>query len=108
MVSDLCAGLVGGLGVIPGANIGDDCAIFEAVHGTAPDIAGQDKANPLALLMSGVMLLNHIGQRDVADRIKRAYNEVLGAGDPALVTGDIGGTATTTKFADALCDRLDD
>ena len=108
VVSDLCAGLVGGLGVIPGANIGDDCAIFEAVHGTAPDIAGQGKANPLALLMSGVMLLNHIGQRDVAERIKRSYNTVLGKGDPALVTGDIGGHGTTTSFADALCDHLDD
>jgi len=108
VVSDLCAGLVGGLGVIPGANIGEDCAIFEAVHGTAPDIAGQDKANPLALLMSGVMLLNHIEQRDVADRIKRSYDTVLGKGDPSLLTGDIGGTGTTTSFADALCDHLED
>lgn len=103
VVSDLCAGLVGGLGVVPGANIGDDCAIFEAVHGSAPDIAGQNKANPLALLMSGVMMLNHIEQRDVADRIKGAYNRVLGARDLATLTPDIGGTGGTREFADAIC-----
>ena len=106
VVSDLCAGLVGGLGVVPGANIGEDCAIFEAVHGSAPDIAGQNKANPLALLMSAVMLLNHIGQRDVADRVKSAYDEVLSSDDLSTRTPDIGGTGGTTEFTDAVCSRL--
>ena len=106
VVSDLCAGLVGGLGVTPGANIGDDCAIFEAVHGSAPDIAGQNLANPLALLMSAVMMLNHIGQRDVAEKIKRGYNDVLGSGNPELLTPDIGGTGGTKEFAEAICRAL--
>jgi len=106
VVSDLCAGLVGGLGVVPGANIGDDCAIFEAVHGSAPDIAGKGIANPLALLMSGVMMLNHLGRSGPADRIKAAYNAVLAEGSPAEVTRDIGGTATTEAFADAVIRRL--
>ena len=106
VVSDLCAGLVGGLGVTPGANIGDDCAIFEAVHGSAPDIAGQNLANPLALLMSAVMMLNHLGQRDVAERIKRGYNDVLGSGNAELLTPDIGGTGGTKEFAEAICRAL--
>ena len=106
VVSDLCAGLVGGLGVTPGANIGEDCAIFEAVHGSAPDIAGQNKANPLALLMSGVMMLNHLGRRDVAQRIKDAYNAVLSSGRSELKTPDIGGTGGTREFADAVVERL--
>jgi isocitrate dehydrogenase (NAD+) len=106
VVSDLCAGLVGGLGVTPGANIGDDCAIFEAVHGSAPDIAGENKANPLALLMSGVMMLNHLGRRDVAQRIKDAYNAVLSSGRSELKTPDIGGTGGTREFADAVVERL--
>ncbi|MDH3626086.1 MAG: isocitrate/isopropylmalate family dehydrogenase [Acidobacteriota bacterium] len=106
VVSDLCAGLVGGLGVVPGANIGDDCAIFEAVHGSAPDIAGQNLANPLALVMSGVMMLNHIGQRDKATRIKDAYNQVLTKGDPSVLTPDIGGRGGTRQFADAVCELL--
>jgi len=106
VVSDLCAGLVGGLGVVPGANIGADCAIFEAVHGSAPDIAGQNKANPLALLMSAVMLLNHIGQRPVAERIKQAYNAVLSTRDPDVLTPDVGGRGGTRQFADAICARL--
>jgi isocitrate dehydrogenase (NAD+) len=106
VVSDLCAGLVGGLGVVPGANIGHDCAIFEAVHGSAPDIAGQDRANPLALLMSGVMLLNHIGQTDCADRIRRAYDAVLADGDPDQRTADIGGRGGTRAFTRAILERL--
>ncbi len=106
VVSDLCAGLVGGLGVTPGANIGDDCAIFEAVHGSAPDIAGRNKANPLALLMSSVMMLNHIDQRPVADRIKAAYNAVLSTGDSNVLTPDIGGKGGTRQFADAICNAL--
>ena len=106
VVSDLCAGLVGGLGVVPGANIGEDCAIFEAVHGSAPDIAGRGLANPLALIMSAVMMLNHLGETGPADRIKRAYNAVLSEGDPARMTADIGGTAGTDGFADAVIANL--
>jgi isocitrate/isopropylmalate dehydrogenase len=106
IVSDLCAGLVGGLGVVPGANIGDDCAIFEAVHGSAPDIAGKGIANPLALIMSAVMMLNHIGQTTPAERIKRAYDAVLAEGQPGELTRDIGGTASTMEFAAALARRM--
>jgi isocitrate dehydrogenase (NAD+) len=106
VVSDLCAGLVGGLGVVPGANIGDDCAVFEAVHGSAPDIAGQGIANPLALIMSGVMMLNHLGETAAADRIKAAYNAVLAEGNPEERTRDVGGTATTQQFTDALIRRM--
>ncbi len=106
VVSDLCAGLVGGLGVVPGANIGDDCAIFEAVHGSAPDIAGQGIANPLALIMSAVMMLNHIGQTTPAEKIKQAYNAVLGDGKREELTRDIGGTAGTMEFAEALTRRM--
>ncbi len=112
VVSDLCAGLVGGLGVVPGANIGEQAAVFEAVHGSAPDIAGQNKANPLALLMSAVMMLNHLHQtRDdeeclaAADRIKAAYNAALHAGEK---TADLGGSLGTDAFADALIRRLGD
>ena len=111
VVSDLCAGLVGGLGVTPGANIGDDAAVFEAVHGSAPDIAGQNKANPLALIMSSVMLLNHIhettGDEDAkaaGRRIKAAYNAALAAGEK---TADLGGSLSTTGFADALIKRIE-
>jgi isocitrate dehydrogenase (NAD+) len=110
VVSDLCAGLVGGLGVTPGANIGDRCAVFEAVHGSAPDIAGQDRANPLALLMSAVMLLNHLSAqesdpryRDVGARIRAAYNSALQAGEK---TKDIGGELGTRAFTDAVIRRL--
>ncbi len=106
LISDLCAGLVGGLGVVPGANIGDDCAIFEAVHGSAPDIAGKNVANPLAVLMSGVMMLNHIGEAAAATRIRTAYDAVLTAGDPATLTPDLGGRGTTTTFTDAMLRRL--
>lgn len=110
LVSDLCAGLVGGLGVSPGANIGDEDAVFEAVHGSAPDIAGQGVANPLALLMSAVMMLNHLAEtrRDpsckaVADRIKVAYSGALEAGEK---TRDLGGSLGTMGFADAIIQRL--
>ncbi|MFN7953935.1 MAG: isocitrate/isopropylmalate family dehydrogenase [bacterium] len=106
LISDLCAGLVGGLGVVPGANIGDDCAIFEAVHGSAPDIAGKNVANPLAVLMSGVMMLNHIGEADAATRIRSAYDAVLTAQDPATLTPDLGGHGTTTSFTEAILRRL--
>ena len=110
VVSDLCAGLVGGLGVVPGANFGDDRAIFEAVHGSAPDIAGQDIANPLALLMSAVMMLNYVAEtrddgtsRQAADRIKTAYDAALTDGQK---TRDLGGSLGTSEFADAVIERL--
>ena len=104
LISDLCAGLVGGLGVVPGSNIGDTGAVFEAVHGSAPDIAGKGVANPLALLMSAVEMLNHIQERDVAGRIDRAYREVLREGK--VRTRDLGGTAGTEQFADAIIAKL--
>ena len=110
VISDLCAGLVGGLGVTPGANFGLEHAIFEAVHGSAPDIAGQDKANPLALIMSGVMMLRHLGEvREdpaclaAADRIRDAYNACLEAGEK---TRDLGGSLGTRDFAAAVARRL--
>jgi isocitrate dehydrogenase (NAD+) len=100
IVSDLCAGLVGGLGVVPGANIGAAGAVFEAVHGSAPDIAGQNVANPTALLLSAVMMLRHIDEPDAAGRIERALGRVLEQG--TVRTRDLGGTASTTAFADAV------
>ena len=106
VVSDLCAGLVGGLGVVPGSNIGDGCAVFEAVHGSAPDLAGKGLANPLALIMSGVMMLNHVGEAEAAGRIKRAYDAVLEGGDPKVVTRDIGGRGTTRSFTDAVIAKI--
>jgi isocitrate dehydrogenase (NAD+) len=102
VVSDLCAGLVGGLGVVPGANIGDGCAVFEAVHGSAPDIAGKGLANPLALIMSGVMMLNHLGETAAADRVKRAYDAVLARRHPEELTRDIGGRGSTASFTEAV------
>jgi isocitrate dehydrogenase (NAD+) len=104
LVSDLCAGLVGGLGVVPGSNIGEDAAVFEAVHGSAPDIAGKGLANPLACIMSGVMMLNHIHEEKVADKIKTAYNAVIAEGK--TLTRDLGGTASTSEFTDAIIARL--
>ena len=104
LISDLCAGMVGGLGVVPGSNIGDEAAVFEAVHGSAPDLAGKNAANPLALIMSGVMMLNHIHEEAIAERIKGAYNAVLGEGK--TLTRDLGGSASTSEFADALIARL--
>ncbi|MBX3179862.1 MAG: isocitrate/isopropylmalate dehydrogenase family protein [Candidatus Hydrogenedentes bacterium] len=106
IISDLCAGLVGGLGVVPGANYGDDSAVFEAVHGSAPDIAGQDLANPLALIMSGVMMLRHLGEVEKARAIRDAYDALLAEGDPSEKTRDLGGTAGTRAFTDALIRRL--
>jgi isocitrate dehydrogenase (NAD+) len=104
IVSDLCAGLVGGLGVVPGANIGADAAVFEAVHGSAPDIADQNLANPTALLLSGLLMLDHIGERQVAAHIREALARVLTAG--AVRTRDLGGTATTTEFTEAVCREM--
>ena len=104
LVSDMCAGLVGGLGVTPGANIGDEAAVFEAVHGSAPDIAGKNIANPLALVMSGVMMLNHIHEEQIAAKVKNAYDTVLREGKS--LTRDLGGTSGTNEFADALIAKL--
>ena len=106
IISDLCAGLVGGLGVVPGANYGDEVAVFEAVHGSAPDIAGQDLANPLALIMSGVMMLRHLGEVKKARQVRDAYNALLAEGKPEELTRDLGGTAGTRAFTDALIKRL--
>jgi isocitrate dehydrogenase (NAD+) len=104
IVSDLCAGLVGGLGVVPGANLGVDIAVFEAVHGSAPDIAGKDVANPTALLLSAVLMLRHIHERVLADRIMKALEKILTEG--RVRTRDLGGSASTTEFADAICEQL--
>ena len=106
LMSDLCAGLVGGLGVVPGSNIAADCAVFEAVHGSAPDLAGKGLANPLAVIMSAVMMLNHLHEHAVAEKIKTAYNGLLAAGKPETLTRDLGGTAGTEQFADAVIARL--
>ncbi len=100
IVSDLCAGLVGGLGVVPGGNIGLDVAVFEAVHGSAPDIAGKDLANPLALIRSGIMMLYHMGKDDVAQRVRTALRQVIV--NSKVRTRDLGGEATTTEFTDAI------
>ncbi|MBH1431028.1 isocitrate dehydrogenase [Stenotrophomonas maltophilia] len=104
IISDLCAGLVGGLGLAPGANIGKDAAIFEAVHGTAPDIAGQGKANPCALLLAAAQMLDHVGQPENAERLRKAIVATMEAKDS--LTGDLGGTGTTMSFAKAIASRL--
>ena len=104
IVSDLCAGLVGGLGLVPGANLGADAAVFEAVHGSAPDIAGQGVANPTALLLSALMMLRHLGETAAADRIRAAVDRVYTAG--GVRTRDLGGSATTREFTAALCREL--
>ena len=103
IVSDLCAGLVGGLGVVPGANLGEGIGVFEAVHGSAPDIAGTGIANPTALLFSALLMLRHIGEGAMADRIMQAVVATLSDG---VRTRDLGGTATTVEYADAICQRL--
>jgi len=105
IVSDLTAGLVGGLGVVAGANIGESGAVFEAVHGSAPDIAGQNKANPLALLQSAVLMLYHIGEPGPAKRVHDAITVVLGSG-PEHRTRDIGGSGNTSDFTAAMCETL--
>ena len=104
IVSDLCAGLVGGLGLVPGANIGEKGAVFEAVHGSAPDIAGQGIANPTALLQSGILMLRYIGEREAADRVEKAMLTVFEEGK--VRTRDIGGTAKTAEFADAIIQKI--
>lgn len=105
IVSDLCAGLVGGLGVVPGANLGREVAVFEAVHGSAPDIADKNLANPTALLLSALMMLDHLGERAAAERIRTALGRVLSAG--AVRTRDLGGDASTTEFTDAICREIE-
>jgi len=104
VMSDLAAGLVGGLGVVPSANIGDECAMFEAVHGTAPDIAGKGFANPTALLMSGILMLDHLGERAAAERIQKALERVYREAN--YTTRDVGGKAGTEEFADAVIAAL--
>ncbi len=104
IVSDLCAGLVGGLGLVPGANIGELGATFEAVHGSAPDIAGQGIANPTALLQSGILMLRHINERAAAEKIEKAMLAVFAEGK--VRTRDIGGTAKTAEFADASIQKM--
>jgi isocitrate dehydrogenase (NAD+) len=103
IVSDLCAGLVGGLGIVPSANLGSDIGVFEAVHGSAPDLAGRNLANPMALLLSAVLMLRHIGEGGIADRVMAALGQVLSDG---VRTRDLGGTAGTIEFADAICRRV--
>ena len=105
IVSDLCAGLVGGLGLVPGANIGERGAVFEAVHGSAPDIAGQNVANPTALLQSGVLMLRHLGEREAAERVERAMLKVYREGK--VRTRDVGGTARTNEFARAVVEAME-
>jgi isocitrate dehydrogenase (NAD+) len=105
IVSDLCAGLVGGLGVVPGANLGTTTAVFEAVHGSAPDIAGKNMANPTALLLSALLMLEHIGEAGTAGRIRSAIYGVLGAGK--VRTHDMGGAASTTEFTAAICTAIE-
>lgn len=103
IVSDLCAGLIGGLGVAQGANIGLDCAVFEPVHGSAPDIKGQNKANPTALLLSAIEMLKYIGENDVAEQINKALFKTLADG---IFTLDIGGKVTNTEFTEAIIKNL--
>ena len=104
ILSDLAAGLVGGLGIVPGANIGTDAAVFEAVHGTAPDIAGKGIANPTALIQSAVMMMHHIGESAAGERIENALIALYKSGEHR--TGDLGGSATTDQFTAALCKRV--
>jgi isocitrate dehydrogenase (NAD+) len=105
IVSDLCAGLVGGLGVVPGGNIGYDVAIFEAVHGSAPDIAGKGVANPLALIRSGIMMLYHLHKDEAAERVRAALRQVIVK--QGIKTRDLGGEASTAEFTDAIVQALE-
>merc|ERR1711879_219036 len=103
IISDLCAGLIGGLGLTPSGNIGKECSLFEAVHGTAPDIEGKNLANPTALLLSGTMMLRHVGMGEYADRIEKATLDTIRS---EVRTGDLGGKATTTQFTEAIIKNL--
>ena len=104
ILSDLASGLIGGLGLTGAANVGDDRAMFEAVHGSAPDIAGQNKANPIAFLLSALMMLEHIGENNVADTIRNAVHQTLA--NKSVCTPDIGGSGTTDTFTKAVCNKL--
>lgn len=104
ILSDLCAGLVGGLGMAPGANIGDGAAIFEAVHGSAPDIAGKNIANPTSVILASIQMLEYLGLQDKAERIREAVRATIESGD--RVTRDLGGTASTSEFTQAIIERL--
>jgi len=104
IISDLCAGLVGGLGMAPGANIGKDCAIFEAVHGSAPDIAGQNLANPSSVILASIQMLEHMGKQEQAQKILNALRDTIESGD--RTTRDLGGSHGTTDFTQAILDRL--
>ncbi len=104
ILSDLCAGLIGGLGLAPGANIGADCAMFEAVHGSAPDIAGKNIANPISVILASALLLEHIGQPENAERIRKAVRSAVA--DHDRTTPDLGGDGTTDGFTDAIIERL--
>jgi len=104
ILSDLCAGLVGGLGMAPGANIGKDCAIFEAVHGSAPDIAGKNLANPTSVILASIQMLEYLGMQEQADKITKALEDVISSGD--RTTRDLGGSHGTTDFTQAVIERL--
>jgi len=104
IISDLCAAFVGGLGLVPGANFGHECAIFEAVHGSAPDIAGKDMANPTAVLRSGVLMLRHLGEENAANHIRAAIEKVFT--DKKHLTRDVGGNASTSEFTEAMVEAL--
>lgn len=104
IISDLTSGLIGGLGLLPSANLGDEMAMFEAVHGSAPDIAGQNKANPTALLLAGCLMLDYLGYENEANKVRKAIEDVLI--ENKIRTADIGGTATTTQFSDAIIAKL--
>ncbi|MFM5377471.1 isocitrate dehydrogenase [Aeromonas dhakensis] len=104
ILSDLCAGLVGGLGMAPGANIGDGAAIFEAVHGSAPDIAGKNIANPTSVILASIQMLEYLGMQDTAERIREAVRATIESGD--RVTRDLGGSASTSEFTQSIIDRL--
>jgi len=105
ILSDLCSAFVGGLGLVPGANLGTECAIFEAVHGSAPDIAGKDMANPTALLQSAVLMLHHINEGATAERVQMGIEQVYREGK--TLTRDVGGTSGTKAFADAVLQAME-
>jgi isocitrate dehydrogenase (NAD+) len=105
IISDLCAGLVGGLGVVPGSNVGDNCAVFEAVHGSAPDLAGKRIANPVAVILSTVEMLRHLGEERIAHAITRAVHATLA--EPEHRTRDLGGTASLDGITHAIIDHLE-
>jgi len=105
IISDLCSGFVGGLGLVPGANIGHEIAVFEAVHGSAPDIAGKNIANPTAVLQSSILMMRHIGEREAADRMRNGLDEVYRRRKDKL-TKDVGGSAGTSEFADAVIEAM--